>query len=166
MEDKKPALVAWSSVCRPKNQGGLGVLNINAQNNALLLKNLHKFFNSHDIPWVKLVWEAYYSTGHLPGSQMVGYFWWKAHTALLDQLNVCLDAQLEMEHLHHFGLTSGALNACTFSCLTFSLLLKTSPLLFKSSWLLNTWRTFSISHFQPKPSRSSRSLTHFVKSSI
>ena len=85
MEDKKPTLVAWSTVCRTKNQGGLGLLQINAQNNALLLKNLHKLFNRHDMPWIKLVWEAYYSNGQIPGNQMVGSFWWKANTALLDQ---------------------------------------------------------------------------------
>ena len=79
MEDKRPAMVAWTTVCKPKTQGGLGVLNINVQNNALLLKNLHKFFNKADIPWGKLVWESYYSNGQLPGNQMIGCFWWKAN---------------------------------------------------------------------------------------
>lgn len=40
MEDHRPAMVAWSVVCRPKNQGGLGIANLSVQNKALLLKNL------------------------------------------------------------------------------------------------------------------------------
>jgi hypothetical protein len=53
-------------ICRPKNQGGLGVLDITVQNNALLIKNLHKFYNRLDIPWVNLIWDSYYSNNSLP----------------------------------------------------------------------------------------------------
>jgi hypothetical protein len=38
------ALAAWSMVCRPKCHGGLGILNLELQNKALLLKQLHKFY--------------------------------------------------------------------------------------------------------------------------
>lgn len=67
LTSKKPSKSAWTMVCLPKKQGGLGVVNINAHNEALLLKFLHKFFAKSDIPWVKLVWENYYSNGRLPG---------------------------------------------------------------------------------------------------
>jgi hypothetical protein len=33
-------LAKWDLVCRPKDQGGLGVLNLGLQNKALLIKNL------------------------------------------------------------------------------------------------------------------------------
>jgi hypothetical protein len=33
----------------------LGILNLETQNDALLLKNLHKFFNRADHTWVKLI---------------------------------------------------------------------------------------------------------------
>jgi hypothetical protein len=85
LEDRRPAMVAWSTVCRPKDQGGLGIMDIYVQNKALLMKNLHKFFNRHDIPWVNLIWETYYSNGHMPGEQQVGSFWWRANLALIDQ---------------------------------------------------------------------------------
>jgi hypothetical protein len=52
-------LAAWSLVCRPKNNGGLGVLNLEIQNKALLLKQLHKFYCKENVPWVKLVWSLY-----------------------------------------------------------------------------------------------------------
>jgi hypothetical protein len=34
--------MVWTKICRPKNQGGFGVLNLEVQTNALLLKNLQK----------------------------------------------------------------------------------------------------------------------------
>ena len=51
--------------------------NIEKQNKALLLKNLHKFFNKADIPLVHLVWEKHYSNGKLPSSIVKGSFWWR-----------------------------------------------------------------------------------------
>ena len=72
-------------VCRSKEEGGLGVLNIKTQNEALLLKHLHKFFNKEDVPWVSLVWEKYYSNGRLPGNSRQGSFWWKDVLKLLEK---------------------------------------------------------------------------------
>ena len=46
------AKAAWPLVTRSKIEGGLGVLDLKTQNEALLIKNLHKFFNKTDIPWV------------------------------------------------------------------------------------------------------------------
>jgi hypothetical protein len=64
--------------------GGLGVLDLQVQNKALLLKNLHKFYNRHDIPWVNLIWNSYYTSGNLPGRRLEGSFWCKAHLKLID----------------------------------------------------------------------------------
>jgi hypothetical protein len=58
-------------VCRPKDQGGLGVINLIAQNNFLLMKHLHKFYNRANLPWPNLVWEVYYSSSLcLPSQRM------------------------------------------------------------------------------------------------
>jgi hypothetical protein len=38
-------------VCNSKENGGLGVLNLQTHNESLLLKNLHKFYNQVNIPW-------------------------------------------------------------------------------------------------------------------
>ena len=57
INNKKTPKVAWDMVCLPKDEGGLGVIKLQTQNEALLLKLLHKFFNRDDIPWVHLVWE-------------------------------------------------------------------------------------------------------------
>jgi hypothetical protein len=64
---KKPLLAAWKMVTKPKAKGGLGVINLRLQNEALLLKNLQKFFNKEGMPWVKLLWINYYNNGHVPG---------------------------------------------------------------------------------------------------
>lgn len=59
INSRKLAKAAWELVCRPKQEGGLGALNLQTQNEALLLKHWHKFFNRADVPWVHLIWECY-----------------------------------------------------------------------------------------------------------
>lgn len=84
LNSKKPTSAAWPMVCRSKAEGGLGALNLRTQNEDLLMKFLHKFFNRDDIPWVNLVWESYYSNGKLPVRNNKGSFWWKDIIKLLD----------------------------------------------------------------------------------
>ena len=74
---KTNSLAAWELVCRPKRCGGLGVIDINTQNAALLLKHLFKFYNREDVPWVPLVWDAYYTNKVPHTTELVGSFWWK-----------------------------------------------------------------------------------------
>jgi hypothetical protein len=38
----------------PKEEGGLGLIGLEKHNEALILKNVNKFFNNLDIPWVQL----------------------------------------------------------------------------------------------------------------
>jgi hypothetical protein len=70
------ALAAWSLVCRPKKHGGLGVRNLELQNKALLLKQLHKFYSKDSTPWVSLVWSLY-GDGVPHAMTKRGSFWWK-----------------------------------------------------------------------------------------
>jgi hypothetical protein len=64
-------------VCKPKEKGGLGVLNLRIQNEGLLLKYLHKFYNKTDTPWVQLLWNTYY-TGKVPHNMApCGSSWWR-----------------------------------------------------------------------------------------
>jgi hypothetical protein len=87
-------LVAWKKVCRPKEQGGFGVLNLEVQNQALLLKNLDKFYNNAEVPWVKLVRDKYYNDGNLPNMSNVGSFWWRSHLKLLDTYKAIAECNL------------------------------------------------------------------------
>lgn len=82
---KNPPKAAWEMVCLPKSEGGLGVLNLETQNMALLLKYLDKFFNKADIPWVHMIWEKYYKNGKLPNHTPKGSFRWRNVLKLLDR---------------------------------------------------------------------------------
>ena len=64
-------------VSKPKDKGGLGILNLTIQNEALLLKHLDKFYNKRNIPWVKLIWNAYYRDVVPYLARAKGSFWWK-----------------------------------------------------------------------------------------
>jgi hypothetical protein len=83
---RKVAKAAWSMVRIPKDEGGLGVINLQTQNEALLLKYLHKFFNRNDLPWVNLIWDKHYRNDKLPNSAAPkGSFWWNDILKLLDK---------------------------------------------------------------------------------
>lgn len=41
---------SWQMVCQDKKEGGLGIIDLKTQNEALLLKHLHKFFNKERVP--------------------------------------------------------------------------------------------------------------------
>jgi hypothetical protein len=83
MNARKPPLAAWKLATRPKRNGGLGIINLSTQNDALLIKNMHKFYNRMDITWVNLIWENYYRNGVVPDSRPKCSFWWKALLKLL-----------------------------------------------------------------------------------
>jgi hypothetical protein len=74
---KKPPQDAWKSVCKPKTQGGLGVINIEMQNKALLMKNLHKIYNRAGTPWINIIWANHYHNNTIPSERLVGSFWWR-----------------------------------------------------------------------------------------
>jgi hypothetical protein len=40
------------------------------------MKNLHKFYNRADIPWINIIWANHYSHS-LPSDKPVGSFWWR-----------------------------------------------------------------------------------------
>lgn len=53
-------LAAWDLVKKPKNKGGLGVIYLSLQNDALLIKQLDKFYRKENIQWINLIWQKYY----------------------------------------------------------------------------------------------------------
>lgn len=88
------SLVVWPLVCRPKNKGGLGFLNLSVQNDALLIKHLQKFYNKEDVPWVQLIWNSYYF-GRVPhDTTLCGSFWWRDVSKLMDKFRVVYVVQV------------------------------------------------------------------------
>jgi hypothetical protein len=85
---------AWDMVSLPKNEGGLGIIDITLQNQALLMKNLDKFYNKKDIPWVSLIWEKHYPNGKLPNHVKKGSFWWKDLLKLIPQFKELTKVQI------------------------------------------------------------------------
>lgn len=70
-------LAAWELVQKPKHKGGLGVINLSMHNDALLLKQLDKFYRKVDVQWVNLIWQKYYQTEVPHLAREKGSFWWK-----------------------------------------------------------------------------------------
>jgi hypothetical protein len=98
IEAKCTPLATWDMVYRPKDQGGLGIINLRVQNKCLLLKHLHKFYNRADIPWVNLVWEVYYSSCLPPAKSSDVSFWWRG----------CLKALPDFKDLAVCSIGSGS----------------------------------------------------------
>jgi hypothetical protein len=47
----------------------LGIIDIERQNDALLMKQLNKFYNDVDVPWVRLTWDKLYVNRQTPHMQ-------------------------------------------------------------------------------------------------
>jgi hypothetical protein len=61
IDTPKQSLAAWEMLTKPKDKGGVGLVNFKKNNEALLMKYLDKFYNKADIPWVSLLWDSYYA---------------------------------------------------------------------------------------------------------
>jgi hypothetical protein len=57
---RKYRLTKWNIICRPKDQGGLGIEVLNIKNTCLLSKWLFKLFNSDGV-WQELLHNKYMS---------------------------------------------------------------------------------------------------------
>jgi hypothetical protein len=58
---KKYRLVKWKIICRPKDQGGQGILDLEIQNKCLLSKWLYKLINEDGV-WQQLLQNKYIGT--------------------------------------------------------------------------------------------------------
>jgi hypothetical protein len=58
---KKYRLTKWNIICRPKEQGGLGIEDLELKNKSLLAKWLHKLINEEGM-WQELLHKKYLSS--------------------------------------------------------------------------------------------------------
>jgi hypothetical protein len=85
IDTPKKSLATWEMICKPKNKGGVGIVNFQKHNEALLLKFLDKFYNNADTPWVNLIWRTYYQASVPQAANLCGSFWWKDVCKYLDK---------------------------------------------------------------------------------
>jgi hypothetical protein len=106
--EKKYRLIKWSIVCSPKDQGGLGVHDLEVKNSALLGKWLFKLLTEDGI-WQTILRRKYIGSKTL--SQVVwkpgdSHFW----AGLMATKNVFFVmelSQLRMEHRYGYGKMLG-----------------------------------------------------------
>ena len=70
-------LVKWSLMCQPKEQGGLGIQNLDIQNKCLFNNWLFKLCNEEGI-WQELLWNKYLKNktlGQVNKKLGDSYFW-------------------------------------------------------------------------------------------
>jgi hypothetical protein len=67
---KKYKLAKWSILCQPKDQGGIGILDLNTMNRTLLSKWLYKFLTSDGM------WQQLLRNKHI-GSKSLAQVEWK-----------------------------------------------------------------------------------------
>ncbi|OAY76316.1 putative ribonuclease H protein [Ananas comosus] len=76
----KGCLVAWKCVCRSKEEGGLGILDLASMNQALLVKWWWKFLTMPNLQWNKLIHALFYPRSR-PLKEGRSFrpssFWWK-----------------------------------------------------------------------------------------
>jgi hypothetical protein len=73
ISQNSPTIAAWSIICKSKDKGGLGVIDLKMQHECVLLKFLDKCFNKKYLPWVHLIWATYYANA-LPPAKTEGLF--------------------------------------------------------------------------------------------
>ena len=88
---KKYRLVKWSVVCRPKDQGGLGIHDLQVKNEALLSKWLFKLLTKDG------VWQTMMRNKYL-GQKAVSQAFWKPGDS-----HFWAGLMAAKKHLFHFG---------------------------------------------------------------
>jgi hypothetical protein len=81
-------------ICKPKENGGLGIVHFQKQNAALLIKFLDKFYNHREIPWVQLIWFDHYRDKISHAENLCGSFWWRDVLKLVDNFRGVAAVQL------------------------------------------------------------------------
>ena len=80
---RKYYFVKWQELCKPRNQGGLGIANTKLMNIALMLKWIWKLFTEQDTSsiWIKLIRAKYPEADDIFGANTQGasQFWQSLH---------------------------------------------------------------------------------------
>lgn len=113
------------------------------------MKNLHKFYNRADIPWINIIWANHYSHS-LPSDKPVGSFWWRDVLKTLESFKGIARVEIGDGKQLFCGMTIGMVCANQHDTQNFSLSLqaKISPSN-KQEWQLRM-RCFTL-HCRQRP---------------
>jgi hypothetical protein len=113
-------------VCKPKEEGRLGILDLKKQNEALPMKNLDKFLNRKYIPWVSLIWEKHYGNKKPPSHIKKAPFGGEMSLSFWILLNLSPLSLFKMVKPVSFGKILGCNSLFTCNILNYTLLLRIS----------------------------------------
>ena len=115
------ALVAWKTVCMPKEEGGLGLFDLCARNRSFLAKQLWHIHLKTDSVWIRWIHHFYLSNGtiwnvdaHHTSSPL-----WKAIISVRDHiLHLCGDSEVEcISQLNSWSTSTGSFLAHAYEFL-------------------------------------------------
>ena len=123
------------------------MLDMFVRNKALLMKNLHKFYNRANIPWVYLIWESYTVMEGSLELMWKDLFGGRKIWAWLITLNPMSGVMWGMEGVCSFGPTLGILGVFKLFPLIYFLL----PMINDSQTIrcfsMSIWKIFSLTTF-------------------
>jgi hypothetical protein len=64
-DEFKYHMVKWTTMCRPKQYGELGIINTHILNECLMVKWIWKLYTKKESPWARLVNAKYMRNGDL-----------------------------------------------------------------------------------------------------
>ncbi|KAK4384358.1 putative ribonuclease H protein [Sesamum angolense] len=105
--------VAWSSVCRPKEEGGLGIRDILALNKALMCRHLWNVIQGNQ----SSIWVRWIAHNHLRHKSVWtvdvkgGSWGWRSFFDYDQHFFLTLSSRLGMGNLFLFGMTPGIVSA-------------------------------------------------------
>ncbi|KAL0294744.1 UNVERIFIED_CONTAM: putative ribonuclease H protein [Sesamum angustifolium] len=105
--------VAWSSVCRPIEEGGLGIRDILALNKALMCRHIWNVIQDNQSSiWVRWIAHTHLRHKSIWTVDVKGGSWgWRKLLRLRSALLPYIDLKIVMGHLFPFGMTHGIVSA-------------------------------------------------------
>ncbi|CAN0877256.1 LINE-1 retrotransposable element ORF2 protein [Linum grandiflorum] len=114
-DERKPHLISWDVVCRPKDQGGLGLRKAKEMNDAFLMKLVWNILSQPDALWVQVLLSKYTKDspeGAIPIRLTTSSALWRGIRRNWDTVLRGSTLVSEMDGIQAFGTIFGWTMAC------------------------------------------------------